>query len=248
MRGALRRSRAPTEGAATTLRVRWARLSTRILRGKYPLGVRRFVLLVALAALVGCSGGSSKTASVVKVAPPAPLDPWVLTTLDGSGGEPAYLSNGLIGVRMGRNGGGLGPDREAVWVLHDRRVRAEGGGEDSDVAESPARDGGGWAIRLYKGGHDYDFMKSGGTPLDPRGGTRLPAGLGHADGGVGHRVEAGGGGGAVRDGGAPFGAGFGAAVDAEGGQGDHVLVQDTGLRRGRAIHSRSLGRTSGRGR
>jgi len=38
----------------------------------------------------------------------APLDPWVLTTLDSEDKTPALLWNGLIGIRIGRDGGGKG--------------------------------------------------------------------------------------------------------------------------------------------
>lgn len=54
----------------------------------------------------GCSSkGSSKQASAAPK-PQAPADPWVLATLDPSDATPAYLSNGLVGLRIGRNGFG----------------------------------------------------------------------------------------------------------------------------------------------
>ena len=68
--------------------------------------IRRLAaLLVFLQVLVGCRGGG--TAQVNTPPPKAPVDPWVLSTLDSRRGEPAVLWNGLIGVRVGRSGAGI---------------------------------------------------------------------------------------------------------------------------------------------
>ena len=131
--------------------------------------MRRIGLFFCLAALAGCSGGT-KTGAAARVAPPAPVDPWVLTTLDGAGGEPAYLSNGLIGVRIGRNGGGLDPTGKPLGFFMIDEYDPKG---EEKIRTMPNPLLVTWALgnTLYKGGGDYDFMKSGGTPLDPRGGT-----------------------------------------------------------------------------
>lgn len=100
----------------------------------------------------------------------APIDPWVLTTLDGRGGEPAYLSNGLIGVRVGRNAGGLDPKGKPYGFFMIDEYQREGE-EKILVLPNPLLVT--WAVgnKLYTGGDAHDFIKSGGTPLDPRGGT-----------------------------------------------------------------------------
>ncbi len=130
--------------------------------------MRRLAVLVVLAALAGCNRSSSSP-SAAKPAPPAPIDPWILTTLDGQGGEPAYLSNGLIGVRIGRNGGGLDPTGKPLgfYMIDEYDPTGE---EKIRTMPSPVMVA--WAVgnSLYKGERNYDFVKSGGTPLDPRGG------------------------------------------------------------------------------
>ena len=116
--------------------------------------------------LVGCK--ASTGSSQAKTPPPAPIDPWVLTTLDGAGGEPAYLSNGLIGVRVGRSAGGLDPDGKPLGFFMIDEY--EPSGEEKirpmpnpllvtvAIGNEPYREGG-------------ETVKTGGTPLDPRGGT-----------------------------------------------------------------------------
>jgi len=70
--------------------------------------VRAVSLFVCLLAVAGCNRSSAPAA---KAPPkPAPVDPWVLATLDPSADEPALLWNGLIGVRLARNGSGLAAD------------------------------------------------------------------------------------------------------------------------------------------
>ncbi|KAA0237594.1 MAG: glycoside hydrolase family 65 protein [Armatimonadetes bacterium] len=68
----------------------------------------------------GCSSkGSSKQASAAPK-PQAPADPWVLATLDPSDPTPAYLSNGLVGLRIGRNGfGWYGEGGDTGFLLAD---------------------------------------------------------------------------------------------------------------------------------
>lgn len=131
--------------------------------------MRRVAVLVLLAAVVGCNRSSSP-ATAAKTAPPAPIDPWVLATLDGRGGEPAYLSNGLIGVRVGRNGGGLDPTGKPYGFFMIDEYDPTG---EEKIRPLPNPLLVAWAVgnKTYQGGNAYDFVKSGGTPLDPRGGT-----------------------------------------------------------------------------
>lgn len=78
------------------------------------MGVRsRMGWMGAIAAigLAGCHGGgeTAQTPTAMK-SKPAPVDPWVLTCVDPNATEPALLWNGLIGVRIGRDGTGIGGD------------------------------------------------------------------------------------------------------------------------------------------
>ena len=126
----------------------------------------RRALPLLLLALVGC-GGPKRAVVVQKAAPPAP---WVLTTLDGRDPEPAYLSNGLLGVRVGRNASGLGPDGKPLGFFMIDEY--EGSGEEKiRPLPNPLLVTLAVGNKTYQGGEDYDFLKSGGTPLDPRGGT-----------------------------------------------------------------------------
>ncbi len=56
--------------------------------------------------LAGCSGSKPVPPVAHK---PAPVDPWVLTCVDPTIDTPALLWNGQIGVRIGRDGTGVGP-------------------------------------------------------------------------------------------------------------------------------------------
>lgn len=67
-----------------------------------------FVLLIPFAIFVaGCNSTKPVTKSVATKAT-APVDPWVLTTLDANDPTPALLWNGLVGFRLGRDGGVAG--------------------------------------------------------------------------------------------------------------------------------------------
>ncbi len=102
-----------------------------------------------------------------KPAPPTPLDPWVLTTLDGGDAEPAYLSNGLIGVRVGRNGGGLGPEGKPLGFFMIDEVDPVG---EEKIRPLPNPLLVTWALGVEPYKEGTDPTKTGGTPLDPRGG------------------------------------------------------------------------------
>jgi trehalose/maltose hydrolase-like predicted phosphorylase len=77
--------------------------------------MRRLGTLLVLLLVVGCGNKSATTSPAtsgkpVPAPPPLKADPWVLATNDPNDPEPALLWNGLIGVRIGRNGTGLGQD------------------------------------------------------------------------------------------------------------------------------------------
>lgn len=64
-------------------------------------------LLLALSlALMACGGPERPPSVAPKVAPNGPADPWVLSTHDLHNKTPALLWNGLIGMRLGRDGTG----------------------------------------------------------------------------------------------------------------------------------------------
>ena len=117
--------------------------------------------------LAGCDRAPTPVA-VVEAPPPAPLDPWMITTLDGSGGEPAYLSNGLIGVRIARNGGGLGPDGKPLGFFMVDEYEPSG---EEKIRPMPNPLLVTWALGNEPYREGGDLTKTGGTPLDPRGGT-----------------------------------------------------------------------------
>lgn len=78
--------------------------------------MRRGVLAAAVAALLaaGCGpagGGSSAKAPPIRQAEP---DPWQLRIIDPRVESPAWLTNGRIGVRIGRDGTGFGSDGEPL--------------------------------------------------------------------------------------------------------------------------------------
>lgn len=74
------------------------------LRIARPRAVAGAVVALAALFLAGCGG---KKAEVIRY--PAPkVDPWVLEWRDPTVTTPAWLSNGLIGVRVGRDGTGSG--------------------------------------------------------------------------------------------------------------------------------------------
>ncbi len=62
--------------------------------------------LVLLTFLIGCNGSRNPAKVAPKVA--EKLDPWILSCSDPSNETPALLWNGLIGLRIGREGTGFG--------------------------------------------------------------------------------------------------------------------------------------------
>jgi trehalose/maltose hydrolase-like predicted phosphorylase len=77
-----------------------------------------FLLFGLILAGCGPTGASKPTATNTPdaSAPAAagPVDPWVLEAVDVNDSEPALLWNGLIGVRIARDGSGLGPDSKPL--------------------------------------------------------------------------------------------------------------------------------------
>lgn len=61
---------------------------------------------LTLVALLAAGCGGSRTAAGP---PKAPVDPWVLACVDKAAKSPALVTNGLIGLRLGRDGSGVGP-------------------------------------------------------------------------------------------------------------------------------------------
>lgn len=66
--------------------------------------MRRWLLYGCLAAMVGCSPPPQRVTSAARAIPPPVPEPWGVTCVDPSLATPAWLSNGLIGVRIGRDG------------------------------------------------------------------------------------------------------------------------------------------------
>ncbi len=64
-------------------------------------------LYVGLLLLTGCSNSSSPAPETPIAHKQAPADPWVLSCIDPAEKTPALLWNGLIGVRIGRDGMGI---------------------------------------------------------------------------------------------------------------------------------------------
>ncbi|MEZ0324859.1 MAG: hypothetical protein ACAH95_03065 [Fimbriimonas sp.] len=62
-------------------------------------------------AIWGCGSSAPPPAAPPAVAAAqAPVHPWILSCVDANDPEPALLWNGLIGVRLARDGTGIGPD------------------------------------------------------------------------------------------------------------------------------------------
>lgn len=136
------------------------------------LAVRTAAFGIALLALNGCGPKpeSAPSTDPVHTATKTPADPWVLGTTDPVASSPAYLSNGLIGVRVGRAGNGLDFDGKPLsFLMIDEYDQA--GEEKILPLPSPLLVTVSVGNSLYNGGKEYDFLKSGGTPIDPRKGT-----------------------------------------------------------------------------
>ena len=74
--------------------------------------IRKLVALLAFTVATGClivgCNGKNQQATAPLTKPAAPIDPWVLETINPSDGTPALLWNGLVGFRIGRDSGGKG--------------------------------------------------------------------------------------------------------------------------------------------
>ncbi|HWD41010.1 MAG TPA: glycosyl hydrolase family 65 protein [Fimbriimonas sp.] len=129
-----------------------------------------FAVFACLALCAGCT--SKNHAAEAGQAPVEPASAWTVTSHDPSGGAPALLWNGLIGVRIAKNGGGLASDGKPLGFFMIDEY--EKGGEEK-ILQMPNPILVTWAVgnSLYSDAdkEKHDFLKSGGTPLDPRNGT-----------------------------------------------------------------------------
>ena len=129
------------------------------------------VALVGLS-LTGCSsrGSVRSTSNRQRATTIAKPDGWILTTHEAGSGAPALLWNGLIGVRIARNGGGLGPDGKPLgFYMIDEYEHA---GEEK-ILPLPDPILVTWAVgnelSTPSDKTQHDPLNSGGTPLDPAG-------------------------------------------------------------------------------
>lgn len=123
-------------------------------------------LLIAIT-LIGCGKGSAPTPKTAAI---APADPWVLTTVNPQGGAPAYLSNGLLGIRISRAGSGLGDDKKPTSFLMIDEYQPDGE-EKILPLPNPVLSTLAVGNDLFEPGKQgHDFLKSGGTPLEPTAG------------------------------------------------------------------------------
>src|SRR5579871_3613118 len=83
------------------------------------LPFRGWILLVAACGCGAHTNSADHAAAGANHSNTRPIDPWVLTCDDPAATEPALLWNGQIGLRLGRDGGPLGPDgkRLPMFVL-----------------------------------------------------------------------------------------------------------------------------------
>lgn len=99
-------------------------------------------------------------------------DGWVLTNRDPNAGAPALLWNGLIGVRISRNGNGLDYNGKPLGFYMIDEYQP--GGEEK-ILPLPSPLLVTWAVgnELFTPDNKatHDFLRSGGTPLDARKGT-----------------------------------------------------------------------------
>lgn len=73
----------------------------------YLRAMRKRVALLAFVMVAGCGGPKEAATPTVYAPPPPVVDAWVLGTRDVRAEEPALLWNGLIGVRINRDGSGV---------------------------------------------------------------------------------------------------------------------------------------------
>jgi len=124
--------------------------------------------LIAALLAAGCTHETTKPAGPSKT---SGNDVWTLTETDPNDATPALLWNGLIGVRIGRNGSGMdstgaplgffmcdeygsGPEEKILTMPNPILLTIAVGNEVYEDKKS-----------------DYDPVKSGGTLLDPKKGT-----------------------------------------------------------------------------
>ena len=129
----------------------------------------RSLIFLALIA-VGCGASKTETALPThqeQVSTKA--DPWLLELDDSKASALALLWNGLIGVRLSRSGSGIGPGGKPLGFFMIDEYEPKG---EEKLLEMPNPIIATWSVgnTLYQPNQkDHDFIKSGGTPLDPSG-------------------------------------------------------------------------------
>lgn len=80
----------------------------------------RWIPLALLLAVVGCSSNPAPSPALPekKAYQRAPAEPWIVSTLDSTAETPAWVSNGFLGFRVGRDG--LGAQGPATFFRIDR--------------------------------------------------------------------------------------------------------------------------------
>ena len=135
--------------------------------------MRRSSFLLVLGLLsVGCGHRAAQEIKTPATAEAVAPDAWVLSTHDSSGGPPALLWNGLIGVRIARTGGGLDYEGKPLGFYMIDEYQKDG---EEKILPMPNPLLVTWTVgnELFnsKNRDDHNFLKSGGTPLDPRQGS-----------------------------------------------------------------------------
>jgi hypothetical protein len=137
--------------------------------------VRRFGFLILVSIFfVGCGNPKAETDKLPKPAETSPSvgsNGWVLTTTEAAGETPALLWNGLIGVRIGRTGGGLDYEGKPLGFYMIDEYQKDG---EEKILSMPNPILVTWTLgnELFNAQNKdtHNFLKSGGTPLDPRQG------------------------------------------------------------------------------
>lgn len=90
--------------------------------------IRYLAVALLAASLIGCRNDSSppEPAKASKAPANGPVDPWVLSTTDPKNPTPAVLWNGLIGVRIGRDGTAIDDqDRPGLFAIDEYETEGE---------------------------------------------------------------------------------------------------------------------------
>jgi trehalose/maltose hydrolase-like predicted phosphorylase len=88
--------------------------------------MRLFAWPILFLALLGCQRPDTTAGSNRAPIEPLPPDPWILATNDPGAEEPAWLSNGLIGIRLSRGSTGYGSEGQSLPFFHADEYDADG--------------------------------------------------------------------------------------------------------------------------